>query len=298
MSAENLAMPFRPGGAGAAAAGTAAGAAASGRPAAADRRIGPPVLEVHNITLRFGGVTAISDISFDIREGEIRAIIGPNGAGKSSMLNVINGFYHPQEGEIVFHGQVRRPLKPHQIARQGIARTFQNIALFKGMTVLDNIMTGRLTKMHRNLFWQVLWKGPAEREEVAHRAAAERVIDFLEIQHIRKTPVGRLPYGLQKRVELGRALAAEPSLLLLDEPMAGMNVEEKADMCRFILDVNAEFGTTIALIEHDMGVVMDISDRVVVLDYGKKIGDGTPDEVRRNPAVIDAYLGVAHDDES
>ena len=295
MSAENLAMPFRPGGAGAAAAGSAA---ASGRPAAADRRIGPPVLEVHNITLRFGGVTAISDISFDIREGEIRAIIGPNGAGKSSMLNVINGFYHPQEGEIVFHGQVRRPLKPHQIARQGIARTFQNIALFKGMTVLDNIMTGRLTKMHRNLFWQVLWKGPAEREEVAHRAAAERVIDFLEIQHIRKTPVGRLPYGLQKRVELGRALAAEPSLLLLDEPMAGMNVEEKADMCRFILDVNAEFGTTIALIEHDMGVVMDISDRVVVLDYGKKIGDGTPDEVRRNPAVIDAYLGVAHDDES
>ncbi|MFC3228526.1 ABC transporter ATP-binding protein [Marinibaculum pumilum] len=298
MTAGGLAMPFRSGGAGEAAAGTAAGADASGRPTAADRRIGPPVLEVRNITLRFGGVTAISDISFDIRDGEVRAIIGPNGAGKSSMLNVINGFYHPQEGEIVFHGQLRRALKPHQIARQGIARTFQNIALFKGMTVLDNIMTGRLTKMHRNLFWQVLWKGPAEREEVAHRAAAERVIDFLEIQHIRKTPVGRLPYGLQKRVELGRALAAEPSLLLLDEPMAGMNVEEKADMCRFILDVNAEFGTTIALIEHDMGVVMDISDRVVVLDYGKKIGDGTPDEVRRNQAVIDAYLGVAHDDES
>jgi len=259
------------------------------------RKVGDVVMEMKNITLRFGGVTAIKDVSFDIREGEIRAIIGPNGAGKSSMLNVINGFYHPQEGEVWFHGEKRGAMKPHEIARQGIARTFQNIALFRGMTTLDNIMTGRLTKMHTNIFLQALWKGPAEREEIEHRAKVEHIIDFLEIQAIRKTPVGRLPYGMQKRVELGRALAAEPKLLLLDEPMAGMNVEEKQDMCRFILDVNDEFGTTIALIEHDMGVVMDIADRVVVLDYGKKIGDGTPEEVRANQDVIDAYLGVAHD---
>ncbi len=203
----------------------------------APRRIGDVVMEVKNITMRFGGVTAIKDVSFDIREGEVRAIIGPNGAGKSSMLNVINGFYHPQEGEVWFHGEKRRNLKPHQIARQGIARTFQNIALFHGMSTLDNIMTGRLTRMHTNIFWQSLWSGPAEREEIAHREKVEHVIDFLEIQAIRKTPVGRLPYGLQKRVELGRALAAEPTLLLLDEPMAGMNVEEKQDMCRFILDI-------------------------------------------------------------
>ena len=259
------------------------------------RTIGGTVLEMRNITLRFGGVTAIHDISFDIREGEIRAIIGPNGAGKSSMLNVINGFYHPQEGEIWFHGTKRPSMKPYEVARQGIARTFQNIALFKGMSTLDNIMTGRNTMMEAGLFAQALWWGKAEKEEIHHREQVEKIIDFLEIQHIRKTPVGKLPYGLQKRVELGRALAAEPKLLLLDEPMAGMNVEEKEDMSRFILDVNDEFGTTIALIEHDMGVVMDISDRVVVMDYGKKIGDGTPDEVRKNPEVIDAYLGVSHD---
>ena len=259
------------------------------------RRIGGTVMEMKNITLRFGGVTALQDISFDILEGEIRAIIGPNGAGKSSMLNVINGFYHPQEGDVMFRGEKRGPLKPHQIAKQGIARTFQNIALFNGMTTLDNIMSGRLTRMKANMFWQAIWSGKAEAEEVEHREAVEKIIDFLEIQAIRKTPVGRLPYGLQKRVELGRALAAEPQLLLLDEPMAGMNVEEKEDMCRFILDVNDEFGTTIALIEHDMGVVMDIADRVVVLDYGKKIGDGPPDEVRANKDVIDAYLGVSHD---
>ena len=259
------------------------------------RTIGGTLMELRNITLRFGGVTAIHDISFDIREGEVRAIIGPNGAGKSSMLNVISGFYVPQEGEIIFRGQPRPRLKPYQVARQGIARTFQNIALFDGMSVLDNVMTGRLTHMKAGMTAQAIWKGRAEREEIANREAVERIIDFLEIQHIRKTPVGRLPYGLKKRVELARALAAEPKLLLLDEPMAGMNVEEKEDMSRFILDVNDEYGTTICLIEHDMGVVMDLSDRVVVMDYGKKIGDGTPAEVRSNQEVIDAYLGVAHD---
>ena len=259
------------------------------------RTIGPTLMEMRNITLRFGGVVAIKDISFDIREGEIRAIIGPNGAGKSSMLNVISGFYRPQEGEVWFRGERRGAMRPYQVARLGIARTFQNIALFNGMSVLDNVMTGRLTQMRAGLFSQALWWGGARREELENRAHVEKVIDFMEIQAIRKTPVGRLPYGLKKRVELARALAAEPRLLLLDEPMAGMNVEEKEDMSRFILDVNDEFGTTICLIEHDMGVVMDLSDRVVVMDYGRKIGDGTPGEVRANQEVIDAYLGVSHD---
>ncbi len=263
--------------------------------AASDRLNGDVILDVNNISLAFGGVKALENVSFDVRAGEIRAIIGPNGAGKSSMLNVINGFYHPQDGEITYKGKTRKQMRSHEAAAQGIARTFQNIALFKGMTTLDNIMTGRNLKMRVNLLLQALHIGPARREEMEHRAFAERVIDFLEIQAIRKTPVGRLPYGLQKRVELGRALAAEPDLLLLDEPMAGMNTEEKEDMCRFILDVNDEFGTTIVLIEHDMSVVMDISDRVVVLDYGRKIADGSPDEVRANKQVIEAYLGVAHD---
>jgi branched-chain amino acid transport system ATP-binding protein len=252
------------------------------------------VLAIDNISLAFGGVRALAEVSFDVRAHEIRAIIGPNGAGKSSMLNVINGVYHPQQGTVTFKGVTRKQMRPHDAARQGIARTFQNIALFKGMTVLDNIMTGRNLKMHAGFLAQALWYGPARNEEIEHRRVVERIIDFLQIEAIRKTPVGRLPYGMQKRVELARALAAEPDLLLLDEPMAGMNVEEKEDMCRFILDVNDEFGTTIVLIEHDMGVVMDLSDRVVVLDYGRKIGDGTPDDVRHNQAVVDAYLGVQH----
>jgi branched-chain amino acid transport system ATP-binding protein len=243
--------------------------------------------------MRFGGLLAVDDVSFHVGRGDITALIGPNGAGKTSMLNVINGFYHPQAGAITWKGETRRHMRPYQAAAQGIARTFQNVALFKGMTTLDNVMTGRLLRMRRNFLWQAIHFGPAQQEEIEHRAYVERIIDFLEIQDIRKTPVGRLPYGLQKRVELGRALAMEPELLLLDEPMAGMNVEEKEDMCRFILDVNDEFGTTIALIEHDMGVVMDISDRVAVLDYGRKIADGPPDEVRKSREVIAAYLGEA-----
>ena len=256
--------------------------------------IGEVVLKLENISLAFGGVKALNDISFDVREHEVRAIIGPNGAGKSSMLNVINGVYRPQQGTITFRGRERRDMDTHEAAEHGIARTFQNIALFKGMSVLDNIMTGRNLKMKSTFIEQAIWIGRTRREELANRARVEEIIDFLEIQHIRKTPVGRLPYGLQKRVELARALAAEPTLLLLDEPMAGMNVEEKQDMCRFVLDVNEQYGTTIVLIEHDMGVVMDISDRVVVLDYGRKIGDGPPDEIRQSKAVIAAYLGVTH----
>ncbi|MBM3378453.1 MAG: ABC transporter ATP-binding protein [Betaproteobacteria bacterium] len=258
------------------------------------RRIGGVILDVRDISLSFGGVKALTDISFDVREHEVRAIIGPNGAGKSSMLNCINGVYSPQKGNITFRGQTFDHMNSRQVAEMGIARTFQNLALFKGMNVVDNIMSGRNLKMKTNILQQAIRIGAAEREESEHRAVVESIIDFLEIQAWRKTPVGRLPYGLQKRVDLGRALAMEPQVLLLDEPMAGMNLEEKQDMSRFVLDVNDQFGTTIVLIEHDMGVVMDISDRVVVLDYGKKIGDGTPEEVRRNPEVISAYLGTSH----
>jgi branched-chain amino acid transport system ATP-binding protein len=255
---------------------------------------GSPILELDSISLRFGGVQALTNISFNVLEHEIRAIIGPNGAGKSSMLNVINGIYTPQEGSLTFRGKRLSEMTPTHAAHLGIARTFQNIALFRGMSVLDNIMAGRSLHMHASFIEVALQLPRARREETENRAAVEEIIEFLEIEHIRKTPVARLPYGLQKRVELGRALAADPKILLLDEPMAGMNIEEKQDMCRFILDVNDHYGTTVVLIEHDMGVVMDISDRVVVLDYGKKIGDGTPDEVRSNQDVIDAYLGVAH----
>jgi branched-chain amino acid transport system ATP-binding protein len=258
------------------------------------RRSGEVILTVEDVSLAFGGVKALQGVSFDVREHEVRAIIGPNGAGKSSMLNVINGVYHPQRGTIRFRGRAFSDMDPHEAAVMGIARTFQNIALFKGMSVLDNIMTGRNLRMHAGILAQALRFGPAEREEIRHREQVERIIDFLELQPYRKMQAGRLPYGLQKRVDLGRALASEPQMLLLDEPMAGMNLEEKQDMCRFILDANDQLGTTLVLIEHDMSVVMDISDRVVVLDYGKKIADGSPDEVRANQAVVEAYLGASH----
>ena len=244
--------------------------------------------------MSFGGVKAITDTSFDVLEHEIRAIIGPNGAGKSSMLNCINGIYKPQVGSVTYKGEEIQKVTPNIMAQKGISRTFQNLALFKRMSVLDNILVGRKLHTQSNFLEVALQLPKAKKEETINRDRCEEIVEFLEIEDIKNTPVGKLPYGLQKKVELGRALATDANLILLDEPMAGMNVEEKREMCRFILKVNDEIGTTMVLIEHDMGVVMDISDRVVVLDYGKVIGDGTPDEVRSNQKVIDAYLGVEH----
>ncbi|MBI5967991.1 MAG: ABC transporter ATP-binding protein [Deltaproteobacteria bacterium] len=252
-----------------------------------------PMLQVEDVHISFGILKALNGVSLEIHKGEILAIIGPNGAGKTTLVNIINGVYRPSRGCIFFEGRDLTTMPPHHIAALGIARTFQNVALFKGMTVLDNIVVGRNLRMRSNFFSQGIYWGFSQKEEIQHREAVERVIDWLEIEHIRKTPAGMLPYGLQKRVELGRALAAEPKLLLLDEPMAGMNLEEKEDIARFILDANEELETTIALIEHDMGVVMDISDRVVVLDYGDKIGEGKPEEIRNNEKVIKAYLGTS-----
>lgn len=251
-------------------------------------------LEIDHISLSFGGVQAIASLAFTCEPGEILAVIGPNGAGKTSLLNCICGLYRPQRGRILYGKRDLVRTSPHQLPRLGIARTFQNIELFSHMTVLDNLMLGRHVHMQKNFLSAMFYWGPAQREEIRHRQFVEYVIDLLEIQAIRKETVGSLAYGLQKRVELGRALAMNPGLILLDEPMAGMNVEEKEDMARFVLDINEEWGITTILIEHDMGVVMDISDRVAVLDFGRLIGIGTPDEVRSNPDVIRAYLGEDH----
>lgn len=248
-------------------------------------------LRLENISLRFGGIKALKNISFDIDEGTICAVIGPNGAGKTSLTNSINGFYSPQEGSIFLDGKLLNGIAPHKRARMGISRTFQNIALYTNATVLDNLMAARHIHMKTNLLAGAIFYGAAQREEIVHRRRVEEIIEFLEMEAIRKATVGTLSYGLRKRVELGRALALEPTLLLLDEPMAGMNVEEKEDMARFILDIHERQKTTIMIIEHDISLVMDISHKIVVLDFGEKIGEGTPDQIRIDERVIEAYLG-------
>jgi branched-chain amino acid transport system ATP-binding protein len=260
--------------------------------AASEQGSDGPQLVVAGASKRFGGVRAVEDVSISVERGSIASIIGPNGAGKTSLLNMISGFYKPDTGSITFEGHDITRRRPAEIAALGIARTFQNIALFAGMTVLDNIMLGRHVHMRSGVLSSLVYWGLAQREEVAHRARCEELIEFLELEDLRKQQVSGLAYGLRKRVELGRALALDPKLLLLDEPMGGMNQEEKEDMARYVLDVNQHWGTTIILIEHDMTVVMDISQRVNVFDRGRKIAEGTPTEIQSNPAVIDAYLGA------
>ena len=251
----------------------------------------PVKLHVNDVSLSFGGIKALQNVDFKVEAGDIFAVIGPNGAGKTSLINCINGFYAPQNGTILFEGRDITRMPPYKRAALGISRTFQNIALYTNATVLDNLMAARHNHMKSNMLTGALFWGPAQREEIIHRRRVEEIIDFLELEHIRKSIVGTLSYGLRKRVELGRALALEPSLLLLDEPMAGMNIEEKEDMARYILDIHELQGTTIMLIEHDIGLVMDISHHIAVIDFGVKIGEGTPGEISQNEAVIAAYLG-------